>query len=60
MLHILFQIAANIQNFLLPATFPRDFFAKKKQSGSLDKAYSIAFPKATPINIDKKRKTKDE
>ena len=37
-----------------------DIGMRSVRSHALDKAYSIAFPQATPINIDKKRKTKDE
>ena len=50
---------AKIQNFLLPATFTRRFFTKK-QSRPLDRAYGIAFPQATPINVNKKLKMKNE
>ena len=37
-----------------------DIGMRKVNLHALDRAYSIAFPQATPINIDKKRKTKDE
>ena len=39
--------------FFYPQLFRAVFF--KKQSGPLDRAYSIAFPQATPINVNKKR-----
>ena len=44
-------------------SFTRNFsapFFSKKHPGPLDKAYSIAFPQTTPINVNKKLKMKNE